>query len=332
MRYLQQKPDAKKVKLDIKDRKIISLLGNNARLPLTQLSKKVGLSRDAVAYRVKNYEKRGLVQGYRTMINISEFGYNNYHLFIKLNNPSDEIQKKLVDKLVKYPFVRAVIKFIGGFDFEIALVAKNLEDLDKITEKIMNDFSDFIQNHDILIFSKLFLTRTLPKSFSNDIEDVRQGKKKYKPDKKDIEILKLIGEDALMPLYDIGGEVGISADSVAYRIKKMRNSRIINKFFPVINFNSLGYNSYVVLMNIASLDAEKGKKLKDFLLYDKNVFWAVKTVGKYNMLAYFLVKEVEDLQSSLFKLRGLFPGKINQHEVLIAYEEYKYTYFPKGLF
>ena len=45
MRYLQQKPDAKKIKLDLKDKKILSILGNNARIPLTQLSKKVAKKR-----------------------------------------------------------------------------------------------------------------------------------------------------------------------------------------------------------------------------------------------------------------------------------------------
>jgi len=332
MRYLQDKTDTKSVKLDLKDRKILAELCNNCRIPMTRLSKKVSLSKDAVKYRVNNYEKKGLIHGYRTMINISKFGYQNYHLFIKLNNPNEKMQKELIKKLIKNPNIRAVIRFCGSFDFEIALIAKDLSDLDRVISGIINDFSKFIQDKDLLIFRKLYVTRGLPKSFSESIANVKQKDKKYRLDKKDIEILKLISENAKLPLYEIGDKIGLSADAVAYRMKKMKESKIINKFVPIINFSSLNYNVYTVLFHITSLDSEKEKILEEFLINDKNILWAVKTIGKYNLLAYFLVEKIDDLQNSLFKLRQLFPGKINQHQILIAYEEYKYTYFPKELF
>jgi len=332
MRYLQQKPDAKKIKLDVKDRRIVSLLCNNARLPLTQIAKKVALSRDAVAYRIKNYEKLGLIQGYRTMVDIAKFGYSNYHLFIKLNNPSKELENKILEKLKKNNFIRAVIKFSGSYDFEIALIAKDLEELDKRIEKIIEDCKSFVQEYELLTLRKFFVTRALPKSFSNHIEEAGVWKKEHRPDKKDIEILKIISENALLPLYEIGSKVKLSADAVAYRIKNLKDSGVINKFIPIINYNSLDYNVYAVLLNIASLNDEKEKKLREFFSFDKNTLWAVKNIGKYNILVYFLVKNIDELQESIIGLRSLFPGQINQHEILIAYEEYKYTYFPKEMF
>jgi len=86
------------------------------------------------------------------------------------------------------------------------------------------------------------------------------------------------------------------------------------------------------LININSLDSKKEKLLQEFLLNDEHVLWAVKTIGRFNVLIYFLVKNVEDLQESTLKLRRLFPKQINNYETLIAYEEYKYVYFPKELF
>ena len=60
MRYLQKTQKAKKIKIDAKDRKILSILSSNARIPLTRLSKKVALSRDAVSYRIKTMRKKAL--------------------------------------------------------------------------------------------------------------------------------------------------------------------------------------------------------------------------------------------------------------------------------
>jgi len=111
MRYLQKNPKTVKAKLDIKDKKILSILSANSRIPLTQLSKKVALSRDAVNYRIKNYEKKGIIQGYRTMVDISKFGYNANHLFIKLDNPCKTVEQKILSKLTNRPFLRSIIKF-----------------------------------------------------------------------------------------------------------------------------------------------------------------------------------------------------------------------------
>ena len=333
MRYLQKNLKIIKAKLDIKDKKILSLLSANSRIPLTQLSKKVGLSRDAVNYRIKNYEKGGIIQGYRTMVDLSKFGYNANHLFVKLNNPIKEIEQKILNKLVKYPFVRAVIKFSGNYDFEIAFVTKEPDDLDRALTKIITDCAGSLQDYELLTISKTFVTETFPPNFS-EYKLQKKFKKipNQKIDKKDIEILKIISEDALLPLYEIANKVNLSADAVNYRIKKMINSGIIIKFIPVINYTSLDYNLHTLLLNISGLDEVKEKTLRDFLSADKNILWAVKTIGRYNLLIYLLVKNIEELQNTIMKLRGLFPGQVNHYETIIAYEEYKYVYLPKNLF
>lgn len=332
MRYLQKTPAITKTDLDIKDKKILSILAADSRIPLTQLSKKVALSRDAVNYRIRNYEKNGIIQGYRTMIDLSKFGYQNYHLFIKLNNPSKEIEQKILAKLIKSPFIRAIIKFSGNYDFEIAFVSSDIEDLDKNLTKIIADCSGYLQDYELLIMSKTFISETFPQSFSDYKLNSSRKSEERKTDKKDIEILKIISEDANLPLYEIAGKLNLSADAVAYRIKNMLNSGIILNFRPVINYTSLDYNLHTFLLNINGMDEEKEKILRDFLSTDKNIFWAVKTIGRYNVLIYLLVRNIEDLQETVLKLRSLFPKQINHSESLIAYEEYKYIYFPKELF
>lgn len=333
MRYLQKTSKIIRAKLDTKDKKILSILSVNSRIPLTQLSKKVGLSRDAVNYRIKNYEKNGIIQGYRTIIDISKFGYKSNHLFIKLNNPSREVEQKIVNKLIKYPFVRAIIKFSGNYDFEIAFVTKDISDLDEVLTKIIGDCSGFLQDHELLTISKTFVTETFPPNFSEyKIEFGSKRCENKKADKKDIEILKIISEEATLPLYEIAAKIKLSADAVAYRIKNMIKLGIIVKFVPVINYASLSYNLHTTLLNIEGLNKDKEKILKDFLSKDKNTLWAVKTIGRFNVLIYFLVKNIEDLQESILKLRSLFPKIINHYETLIAYEEYKYIYFPSDLF
>jgi DNA-binding Lrp family transcriptional regulator len=168
MRYLQKTDKLEKLKIDKKDKKILGNLSLNARMPFSQISKKVALSRDAVKYRIRNYEKKGLIQGYRTMVDISKLGYKNYHLFVKLDNPLKEIEQDIINKLIKNPFIRAIIKFSGNFDFEIAIIARNIKELDKIITQIVKDCSGHIKDYEILTIVKTYVAETFPPNFSGN--------------------------------------------------------------------------------------------------------------------------------------------------------------------
>ena len=56
------------IKLDLKDRKILYELDLDARQPLTQIGKKVGLSKDVVSYRMKKLQDEGIIKNYYTVI------------------------------------------------------------------------------------------------------------------------------------------------------------------------------------------------------------------------------------------------------------------------
>jgi DNA-binding Lrp family transcriptional regulator len=323
----------KKLSLDIKDKKILSLLSLDSRESKNVLAKKVGLSRDAVKYRINNYEKIGLIQGYKTLVNLKKFEYSAYHIFIKLNNPLKEKELLLINRIKKLPYVRAILKMIGRFDLEIAFIARDIAELDKNITEILNLSRDFLQDYELLILSKNIVSKVFPDSFIK-VEPplVKQEFAPTLPDKKDIEILNLISENANLPLFQIADKLKISADSVSYRIKNMRNSGTILKFIPAINYNVIDYNLQILLLNIKNLNKETEEKFENFIKNNKSALWVVKTIGKFNYLIYILVREIEETQDTIANLKSNFPEQIASCETFVAIEEYKYLYFPSDLF
>ena len=59
--------------MDKIDRKILSLLQENARYPLKYLAQKVFLSSPAVSTRIERMEKAGIITGYHATIGISYY-------------------------------------------------------------------------------------------------------------------------------------------------------------------------------------------------------------------------------------------------------------------
>ena len=332
------------VQVDAYDRKILAALAVNCRTPATRIAKKVGLSRDAIRYRIKRLESSGVIQGYRTVIDMTAFGYDSVHVMLQLNQPAPEAEQKLIEAFKSYPFCRAVIKFNGKYDFELALVARNMDELDAILTKIISDCGNYLQHYDLFFITKSFAAKTFPDNFQKskekeetakaqtNIKTKKEAKAKQKAvetDEIDHKLLGIIADHADLPLYHIGQKLDLSADAVKYRMKKLQNAGIIKGFIPVINYNVIGYHVYAILLNIAGLTPQREATLKQFLSTNKDILWAVKLIGKYNVLLYICTNEPNDLIKTTTALRSYFTEAVRDYETLINYEEYKYTYWVK---
>ena len=62
--------------IDEIDMKILQLLKNNARISLTEIAKKVGLSVMGVKNRINRLEKRGIITNYSASIDYTKLGYD----------------------------------------------------------------------------------------------------------------------------------------------------------------------------------------------------------------------------------------------------------------
>jgi Lrp/AsnC family transcriptional regulator for asnA, asnC and gidA len=63
--------------MDEKDRIIIDILLKNARIPYTDIAKKLGVSETAVRKRIKKLEKERIIEGYTIKVNPSRLGYKS---------------------------------------------------------------------------------------------------------------------------------------------------------------------------------------------------------------------------------------------------------------
>ena len=85
--------------MDEIDKKIITLLQQNARTPLKTLAEHVFLSSPAVSARIERLEKENIISGYTARINQTKLGY---HITAFINLEIIPAQKEEF-----YPFIKA---------------------------------------------------------------------------------------------------------------------------------------------------------------------------------------------------------------------------------
>lgn len=61
--------------MDAIDKKIVTILQNDARTPLKQIAEEVYLSSPAVSVRIDHLEKEGILKGYQAQTDVMKMGY-----------------------------------------------------------------------------------------------------------------------------------------------------------------------------------------------------------------------------------------------------------------
>ncbi len=333
MKFFESVYSDKKVALDALDKKILIELSKNARLSHSAIAKRIGANRDTVNYRITNLKKSGVVQAYRTIVNITKFNYINFHVFLQLKNPTKSILTEFISKLKTYTFLRAIIQFNGKYDLEIALVAKNIYECDEILTRIFNDCQDYLQNYAVLFLTKTLAANVFPKRFfeKGDKPEKKKEGAAIKLDQTDIAILEILSEHADTPIFKIAEEIKISTDTVTYRVKRLQESDFILGYVPAINYNLINQSVHAILLSIPTMTEKDVGTIQEFLKTNKDILWAVKTIGRYNLVIYLCTETMEDFIKTTEQLRTYIPNKIKNYEILLNVEEYKYTYLPKGL-
>lgn len=132
-----------KVDIDKKDFYLLQLLSQDARISLIELSKKIGLTAEAVSNRIKGLEKKEVIQGYRAMIDIGKLGYHFYKANIRLSDYSR------IDKILEYCHqhknIYQVDKTIGGETLELEFHVQDLREMLGIIKELEKQFSGTIE-------------------------------------------------------------------------------------------------------------------------------------------------------------------------------------------
>lgn len=148
------------IKHDSKDLEILSILAKNARISLLEISTKLNLTPMAVKYRIKNLEKRSIVQGYRALINFSKLDYEYYKVDMYLEDVSKI--KQIEFFCHEHPNIIYLDRTIGAGDIEFDLEVKNLKHFMEIMEQIKEKFKGVIRNFEYFSVLKIYKTLYFP--------------------------------------------------------------------------------------------------------------------------------------------------------------------------
>ena len=122
--------------LDKTDLKILKLLQQNARIPMTELAEKVGLSTTPVTERVRRLERDNLITGYHAHLNPHALGQSlSVFVELKLRSKSGNIFEDFKREVLKIPQILECHLVSGEYDY---LIKVRLPDMSAYRDMLGN--------------------------------------------------------------------------------------------------------------------------------------------------------------------------------------------------
>jgi len=317
------------IKLDIKDKKILTLLDENARLSNSQIAKRVGLSKPAVEYRIKRLEKNNVIFEYYTVIDFTKLGYSQYKIYFKFQDTTLEDEKAMINHWNKDKNSIWVGQTRGRWDLAVSTAAKSNFEFGRILSSFMNQYSKFILEKDVLlteyspIYAREYLTETKPSEFIYGIPS-----KIYELDETDKKILKELSTNARINIVDLAEKTGLTRDVINYRVKKLTKDRIIVQFRCYPNIQNIGVSLFKVIFRTKNFNEEYEKEIKQYVFQHKKATQLLKLIGSWDLEIEFEVENEDELYGILTEMRKRFSEIIRDFDILRVAETYKYDFFP----
>jgi Lrp/AsnC family leucine-responsive transcriptional regulator len=316
--------------IDLKDKKILMQLTKNSRQSLTQIAKKVGLTKDFVFYRIKRLENTGIIKKYLTQIDVLKIGIIGCRFYYKFQYTTPQLRNEIIEYFISHPLSIVVYSLEGSFDLEVRFLIPSSSNFfsfyettskkyrDYFSEQVftVNYFShiygySFLMNEKEKLKSKVFFKEATSRHFSSDI----------KVDKLDFQILSILNINARIPIVDIAKLCNSTSRTILQRMKRLEEIGIIGGYSIDLDYSKLGYRFYVV-----SFELKKYAELHNIIEYvSKNpaLYLAERIVGFGDLTLGFILKNVDELHVILDDLSKKFPDVIRKYNYYSHLKEHK---------
>ncbi len=317
--------------LDLLDKKIIVELDRDARQPLSQLAKKLKTSKNVVSYRLSQLQRRGIVNGFYTVVDTSKLGYHNYRLYLRFRNAAPERRKEIIASLVEDPDTWWVAGTTYPWDIATILLAQTVAEADAKVRGILQRFSAEIADYSLngyvqlTHFTKDYLTdqRLMEKRQSfvlgeGGVVEVSELERK---------ILIALSYDARIGTVRLAKKLGTTPAIVKYAIKKLIKSKVILGFRILVDYEKIGYDYYWIQIETGG----DSRKLADFAKAFPNTVYFDETLGGYSVEFAVHMKKEESIHSFMEMILEEFGGMISDYNYFKVVKNHKVVYMPQRM-
>ena len=214
-------------KLSVKDKKLLQLLIQDARMSVTQLAKRVGISKSAIVQKIDSLKKKGVLSGFVLYTNLRSFNENMYVL--EISTQLGIATEKINNELLKIKEIAGILWYNGTYNLIIAIYSNEPEEIiDKIEE--------------VLEIKKFRLRKFRdnwfhPPHLFNEVKDkdVEFKRINLKTDETDEKLISYLYANPIATFAEISENTKLAPQTIKKHLEKLEKNQAILGFSILVN-------------------------------------------------------------------------------------------------
>jgi Lrp/AsnC family transcriptional regulator for asnA, asnC and gidA len=312
-------------KLDLKDRKILFELDKDSRQSFRSIGRKVGLSKDIVAGRVKKLKENGTIKRFFARYDTLQLGLNLLRFYFKFQYVTPEIKKEIINHFMDNNYVKNLFSTEGSYDLGVVINVEKISDFYPFWKKTLEKYGDFFSEHVFsvymgeLIYERAFL---IDETKIPERSPMRVNLGEVKIDDLDLEILKLLVSDARMPILEIAKKLDSNVTTIHSRIKRLLDEKVILGFTVELDLDKIGYQIWKVDFYLS--EYTKSNQIIKYVEKNPLLLFVDHTIGHADLELEIHVKNISQLHNIIEDLQAKFPKIIRKYTYFRAVKFYKW--------
>lgn len=138
-------------KIDELDYRILNIMANDARIPITRLAKKVKSTIEIVRGKIKKLEEKGIILNYRIAVDFNKLGLEFFKAIIYFRTLSKKDESALFEWMRTHPKALYYIRSLAPWEVEFEFAVESYQEFNLIISDLRKKFPHVIRNHEHLI-------------------------------------------------------------------------------------------------------------------------------------------------------------------------------------
>ncbi|MFH0817559.1 MAG: Lrp/AsnC family transcriptional regulator [Candidatus Micrarchaeota archaeon] len=144
------------------ERKVLSMVNFNARVPLVEIARKVGIGEGTAKLILKKLERSGIIQSYAILPDHVLLGKPRHRVLFKLRNLTSAKEKSLFTYCQLHPNIVHHLRVLGNWDLVLDIEVERGEPFRKIIQEMKYKFSGIIHRVEPTYIYKIDKFRDIP--------------------------------------------------------------------------------------------------------------------------------------------------------------------------
>ncbi|MBU0470144.1 MAG: Lrp/AsnC family transcriptional regulator [Nanoarchaeota archaeon] len=311
------------MKFTPKDKLILFELFQDARQSNFKIAKELKIPEKTVNHRIKEMIKSGIIKKFSININYQKLGYNRHSIYLDLKKTHVKRVDDKIKKILKIPEISCCyyLHEISEWKLYVSIWTKTIGEYDDIQTKILSILKEDVINYVSFqsVRSYTYLSRLLnPKKKARC--DVKEGLDCITLSNDEKKLIDILREDSRKPLLEISKSLGVHTDTVKRKLKKLKDSEIIQRFYPLVDLSKIDVKEYTFICRLNSAEDEKIQSFIKWARGNPHFVVIIKAVGWVNLYYAFQVRNNEEFKKIRSEIQKMI-GDITLKEFRIEVED-----------